>query len=112
MRSKSRMNTRANRPETTARSPGDDSWVDVVTDEVQALLMEHGLELELVAFYDPVGEMLQATGYDGAPSRFMATVGSNSGPSDSPAPRGNPMDATTIPSPAATRHETNEEAST
>ena len=34
--------------------PEGDAWVDQVADEVQALLREHGLEMELCVWYDPV----------------------------------------------------------
>jgi hypothetical protein len=90
--------------------PKGDAWVDQVADEVQALLREHGLDFELLVMFDPICEQLHAVGYDGAPRAYFAGRDATTGPSDSPAPRGNPMDAT-IPNPATTRHETSEEAS-
>ncbi|MDE1820865.1 MAG: hypothetical protein KGJ23_12620 [Euryarchaeota archaeon] len=85
----------------------NDAWVDLVADEVQALLRERGLDFELLVMFDPICEQLHAVGYDGAPRAYFAGRDAITRPSESPAPRGNPMDAT-IPNPAATRHETNE----
>ncbi|MDG7006390.1 MAG: hypothetical protein JRM86_05590 [Nitrososphaerota archaeon] len=45
-----------------------------MADEVTALLREHGLELELCAFYDPIGEMLHGVGFDGSPARFFRSI--------------------------------------
>ncbi len=49
----------------------DDSWVDRVADQVQALLSEHGLEMELCVWYDPITGTLDATGFDGSPARYF-----------------------------------------
>ena len=90
-------------------SEGGDAWVDRVADEVQALLREHGLELELCVFFDPIAEYLHAVGYDGSAARYFRSLESDRATSDSPAPRGNPMSENIqnpAPSPA-----TNEEAS-
>ncbi len=56
--------------------PSDDSWVDLITAEVEALLQERGLDLELLVFYDPRAgaEMLHAAGYDGSPARYFQCV--------------------------------------
>jgi hypothetical protein len=96
--------TRARQPPNNR--PDDDAWVDQVADEVQALLREHGLEMELCVWYDPITEQLHGVGYDGAPARFFANLPSSSAPSDSQAPRGNPM-SDIINHPAAKRPETN-----
>ena len=88
----------------------DDSWVDDIADQVQALLGEHGLDLELVVFYDKVTEVLHATGFDGSPARYFRSLESDRAPSDSPASRGNPM-CENINNPEAARRETNLEAS-
>ena len=89
MSPKSHPNTRARRPEPNDRTQ-DDSWVDGVADEVQALLREHGLDFELCVFFDAVTETLHAVGYDGAPARYFQCVPSSPTPSESPAPRGTP----------------------
>lgn len=78
-------------PYPTERKPEDDSWVDQVADQVQALLAEHGLELELVVFYDKLTQTLHAVGFSGAPARYFRILESNppEGPHrSSPAPRG------------------------
>ena len=90
MRSRTRQPS-ATRPATTERKPDNDLWVDQVADEVQSLLAEHGLELDLVVFYDKVTEVLHATGFDGSPARYFRSLESEGRPSGSPAPRGNPM---------------------
>jgi hypothetical protein len=59
--------------------PRDDTWVDRVADEVSAVLREHRLDMEMVVFYDPVGEQLHAVGFDGNPARFFASLGSGQG---------------------------------
>ena len=90
--------------------PKGDAWVDQVADEVQALLREHGLDFELLVMFDPICEQLHAVGYDGAPRAYFAGRDAFTGPSDSPASRGNPM-SDIINHPAAKRPETNLEAS-
>ena len=110
MRSKSRLKPDNTRPATTDRTSTDDSWVDRVADQVQALLRKHGLDFELLVMFDPITEQLHAVGYDGAPRAYFAGRDAITGPSDSPAPRGNPM-CENINNPTAKRHETNEEAS-
>ncbi len=61
----------------------DDAWVDLVADEVQALLAEHGLELELVVFYDKVTEVLHAVGFSGAPARYFRSLDTGAGAASS-----------------------------
>ena len=89
--------------------PKGDAWVDQVADEVTAVLNEHGLELELCVFFDPIAEYLHAVGYDGSAARYFRSLGSDRALSDSQAPRGNPMSENIQnPAPSPT---TNEEAS-
>ena len=57
--------------------PQDDAWVDRIADEVTALLRDHGLDLELVVFYDPIGEMLHGVGFDGSPARYFRSLASD-----------------------------------
>ena len=90
-------------------STEDDSWVDQVADEVQALLREHGLDFELLVMFDPICEQLHAVGYDGAPRAYFAGRDAITHPSESPAPRVTPMES--IQNPAAKRPETSVEAS-
>jgi hypothetical protein len=66
------------RPETNQRA-GDDSWVDPIADDVSALLRVSGLQMELLAFYDPMTRNLHAVGYDGAPARYFRGL-KNGGP--------------------------------
>ncbi|MDE1820932.1 MAG: hypothetical protein KGJ23_11235 [Euryarchaeota archaeon] len=73
------------------RTTEDDSWVDRVADEVQALLRREGLDLELVVFYDRVTEMLHAVGYDGAPARYFRCT-----PGEAPLPA-TPEGTTSLP---------------
>ncbi|MDE1819531.1 MAG: hypothetical protein KGJ23_06550 [Euryarchaeota archaeon] len=87
MRSKSRLKPSANRPAPNEH-PQDDSWVDQVADEIQALLAEHGLELELVVFYDNQTEILHATGLDGSPARYFRSLESEGGTGSSGATKG------------------------
>jgi hypothetical protein len=54
--------------------PKGDAWVDQVADEVTAVLNEHGLELELCVFYDPLTATLHGTGYDGSPARYFRSL--------------------------------------
>ncbi len=68
-----------------------DAWVDRVTDQVQALLSEHGLEMELCVWSDPVAEHMHAVGFDGSAARYFRSLECDRVASDSPAPRGNPM---------------------
>ena len=68
-----------------ARSQGDDACVDQVADEIQALLREHGLELELCVFYDVVTETLHATGFDGSPARYFRSLEVDKASSSAPA---------------------------
>ena len=66
---------RAHGHATNERHPeGDDSWVDQVADEVQALLRVHGLEMELCVWYDPVAEYLHAVGFDGSAARYFRSL--------------------------------------
>lgn len=55
--------------------PNDDGWVDRVADRVTEILREHGLELELLVFYQPEAEMLHAVGYDGSAQRYFHALG-------------------------------------
>ena len=75
----------------TNNYPHDDTWVDRVADEVQALLAEQGLEMELCVFFDPIAEVMHGVGFDGNPARFFRSLESDGRPSGSPSPRGNPM---------------------
>jgi hypothetical protein len=100
--------TRANRPATNARTANDDSWVDVVADEVGALLREHGLDLELCVWYDPICETLHAVGYDGSAARYFRSLESDGSPSGSHAPRGNPMSENINPPAQSQRTPNNE----
>ncbi len=58
----------------TRSTRDNDAWVDLVADEVQALLREHGLDFELLVMFDPICEQLHAVGYDGAPARFFQSL--------------------------------------
>ena len=89
MRANSLQPNRAPRPATTDRTPTDDSWVDQVADEVQALLREHGLEMELCVWYDPIGEHLHAIGFDGSAARYFRSLDSavREAPPARPTPR-------------------------
>ncbi|MDE1882135.1 MAG: hypothetical protein KGI89_16495 [Euryarchaeota archaeon] len=64
-------------PYPTDRNPDDDSWVDRVADEVGDLLRQHGLDMEMVVFYDPVDEQLHAVGFDGNPARYFRSLESD-----------------------------------
>lgn len=87
---------------TNNRTPGEDSWVDVVADGVGDLLREEGLDCELIVFYDPLTETLHAVGYDGAPARYFRGLEADGGPSVPRARRGKPMVETTAhPAPPA-----------
>ncbi|MDE1821915.1 MAG: hypothetical protein KGJ23_13875 [Euryarchaeota archaeon] len=108
MRANSLRPNRARRPATTDRAPTDDSWVDQVADEVQALLREQGLEMEMIAFYDPIDEQLHAVGFDGSPARFLRSLETDPAPSDSPASRGNPMSENINPPAQSQRTPNNE----
>ncbi len=91
-------------PYPTERKPEDDSWVDRVADQVQVLLSEHGLEMELCVWYDPVAEYLLAVGFDGSAARYFRSLESDrteeppaGGPVGAPAPvsrRPDPLHAT------------------
>ncbi len=52
----------------------DDRWVDEVTDQVQALLSEHGLEMDLCVWYDPITEHLHAVSFDGSAARYFRSL--------------------------------------
>lgn len=56
--------------------PQGDAWVDDVTDEVQALLSEHGLELEMVAFYDPLTHVFPYCSSDALPGTVLSRLDS------------------------------------
>ncbi len=77
-------------------SSADDSWVDLVADEVQALLAEHGLEMELCVWFDPVAEVLHGVGFDGSPVRYFQSLGT--GPSPAVGPKGPPSVKASSPS--------------
>lgn len=79
-------------------------WVDLVADHVSEVLTVEALELELVVFYDKVTETLHAVGFDGAPARYFRSMDAATVPSESPPPRGTPME--NIQNPAAKRPET------
>lgn len=66
--------TRARLPPNERHPEGDDSWIDRVADEVQALLREHGLEMELCVFFDSVAEHLHAVGFDGSGARYFRSL--------------------------------------
>lgn len=51
-----------------------DAWVDQVADEVQALLHEHGLDMELCVWYDPITEVMHGIGFDGSPARYFRSL--------------------------------------
>lgn len=59
--------------------PRDDTWVDRVADEVSALLREHGLDMELCVWYDPITEVMHGIGFDGSPARFFRSLESDQG---------------------------------
>ena len=64
----------------TRSTRDNDAWVDLVADEVQALLREHGLEMELCVWYDPIGEHLHAVGFDGSAARYFRSLESDRAP--------------------------------
>ncbi len=77
MRANSLRPKRAQRTAPTTRTSTDDSWVDRVADEVQALLREHGLEMELCVWYDAITEHLHAVGFDGSAARYFRSLSSD-----------------------------------
>ncbi|MDE1822584.1 MAG: hypothetical protein KGI98_17240, partial [Euryarchaeota archaeon] len=71
-------------------NPSDDSWVDAVADEVQALLAEHGLEMELCVWFDPITEVMHGIGFDGSPARYFRSLASDGAPQEPPEERPQP----------------------
>ena len=105
----SRTQRRAEPRRTNAIARGRGSWIDQVADEVKVVLREHGLDLEILVMFGPIGEPFRAVGYDGAPRAYFSDRDAINGPSGFPTPRDNPM-SDIVNRPAAKRRETNLDA--